>query len=65
MAKNRVFRKKRLKNEKHSPFFFYLFAHSFLMTVYILLKKFNDCWETPPIEKSAPHETYQLALQVN
>ena len=58
-------RKKRLKNEKHFPFFSYLFAHSSLMTVYILLKNFNVCWETPPIEKSVPHETFRLALQVN
>ena len=57
--------KERLKNEKSFPFFFYLFAHSSLMTVYILLKKFKVCWETPRIEKSAPHETYRLALQVN
>ena len=59
-------RKKRLKNEKHFPFFFYLLADSSHMTVYILLKKkFKVCWETPPIEKSAPYETYRLALQVN
>ena len=40
MAKNRVFshEEKRLKNEKHFPFFFYLFANSSLMTVYILLQ---------------------------
>ena len=57
-------RKKSLKNEKHFPLFFYLFAHSSLMTFYILLKNFV-CWETPPIEKSATHEAYRLALQVN
>ena len=67
MAKKRVFshEKKRLKNEKHFSFFFYLFAPSSLMTVYILLKNFKVCCETPPIEKSAPHETYRLALQVS
>ena len=59
-------RKKRLKNKKHFPFFFYLFVHSSLMIVYILLKDFKVCWETPHIEESAaPNENYQLALQVN
>ena len=51
MAKKRVIRKKRLKNEKRFPFFFYLFAHSSLMIANILLKNFKVCWETPPIEK--------------
>ena len=54
-------RKERLKNEKHFPFFFYLFAHPSLMIVYILLKIFKVCWETPLIENSAPHETYRLS----
>ena len=58
-------RKERPKNEKHFPFFFYLFAESSLKIVYILLKNFKVCWATPPIEKSVPHETYQLTLQVN
>ena len=36
------------------------------MIVYILLKDFKVCWETPHIEESsAPNENYQLALQVN
>ena len=58
-------KKKHLKNEKYFLFFFFLFAHSSLMTVYILSKKFKVCWETPPIEKSAPRETYRLELEVN
>ena len=58
-------RKERPKNEKHFPFFVYLCAHPSFMTVHILLKNFKVCWETLPIEKSAPHETYQLALIVN
>ena len=37
--------------------------NSSLMIVYILLKSFKVCWETTPIEKSTPHETYRLALQ--
>ena len=52
-------RKERLKNEKHFPFFSYLFAHSFLMIVYILSKTFKVCWKTPPIEKPHSAETYQ------
>ena len=47
-------RKERLKKEKHFPFFFYLFAHSSLMIVYILLKNFKVCSETPAIQKSVP-----------
>ena len=53
-------RKKRLKNEKHSPFFFYLFVHSSLMIVYILLKNFKVCWETPPIKKPRPTKPIDL-----
>ena len=57
-------RKKRLKNKKH--FSFYLFVHSSLMIVYILLKDFKVYWKTPHIgEPTAPNENYQLALQVN
>ena len=55
-------RKERLKNENQFPFFFYPFAHSSLMIVYILLKKFKFCWETPPIKKSAPHRNLSIDL---
>ena len=53
-------RKERLKNENQFPFFFFPFAHSSLMIVYILLKKFKFCWETPPIKKSAPHRNLSI-----
>ena len=53
-------RKERLKNEKNFPVFFYLFAHSSLMIIYILLKYFTVCWEAPPIEKSAPYRNLSI-----
>ena len=41
-------REERMKNEN----FPYLFAHSSLVIVYILLKNFKVFWETAPIKKT-------------
>ena len=55
-------RKERRKIGKHFPFLFYLFAHSCHIIVYMLLKKIKVCWETTPIEKSAPHRNLSINL---
>ena len=54
MSKSRVYSHEKRTSEKwkHFPFFFYLFAHSFLVFGFILLKYFKICWKTPPIERS-------------
>ena len=54
--------KEGLKNEKHFPFFFYLFAHSSFMIVYILLKNFKVYWETLPTEYFLPHRNLSIDL---
>ena len=56
MAKKRAMRKERLKNEKLFPFFFYLFAHSSFMIVYIRL---TSVGKHLPSKNPHPAETYQ------